>query len=231
MAGDLAWFIANILPYITLGVMTLALVYNFVKWAVMPRPVVWALFPAKHNTFDILLGIIKKIFALPGPRKVDISIWSLAMLFHIGLIISLSFHAKYIFVPSLGPAEYYLGAAAGIAAAIGTVGFFIRRIDMAKNKVDSTFADYFALILLMATLTLGAYLRIAGIIDHEQMWAWVQGILTLNPVEPPSHPLFLLHITLAQIYMMYLPFKTLIHPIAILFGQKVILDERHIYPR
>lgn len=231
MAGELAWFIANILPYITLAVMTLALVYNFVKWLVMPRPVVWALFPAKHNTVEILLGLVKKIFVLPGPRKVDISIWILAMLFHIGLIVSLSLHAKYIFVPSLGPMEYYLGAAAGVAAAIGTIGFFIRRIEMHKTKVDSTFADYFALILLMATLTLGAYLRIGGIMDHEHMWMWVRGILTLSPVDPPTHPLFLVHITLAQIYMMYLPFKTLIHPIAIFFGQKVILDERHIYPR
>jgi nitrate reductase gamma subunit len=59
----------------------------------------------------------------------------------------------------------------------------------------------------------------------------VQGVLTLNPVQPPEHPLFLVHILLAQIYMMYLPFKTLIHPIAILFGQKIVLDERHIYPR
>lgn len=158
MSGEITWFIANILPYITLGVMTLAVVYNFVKWAVMPRPVVWALFPAKHTQFEILMGIIKKIFVLPGPRKVDKTMWILAILFHLGLIISLSFHTKYILVPSLGPIEYYLGAISGVAAAIGAVGFIIRRIDMSKTKVDSTFADYFALVLLMATLSLGAYL-------------------------------------------------------------------------
>ena len=230
MAGELAWFIANILPYVTLGVFFIALLYNFVKWLVMPRPVVWALLPAKHSTVDILLTIVKRIFTLPGPRKVDKTVWVLAWLFHIGLIVSLSLHAKYILMPTF-PAEYYLGSAAGVAAAIGTLGFLIRRIDIAKDKVDSTFADYFALILLMVTLSLGAYLRIAGVMDHEQMWAWVQGILTLKPVTPPDHPLFLTHILLAQIYMMYLPFKTLIHPIAILFGQKIVLDERHIYPR
>ncbi len=230
MAGELAWFIANILPYITLGVFFIALVYNFVKWLVMPRPVVWAIFPAKHTTSEILLNIAKRIFTLPGPRMVDKTIWTLAWLFHAGLIISLALHAKYMLMPSL-PGEYYLGAAAGVAAAVGTLGFIIRRIDIAKDKVDSTFADYFALILLMATLSLGAYLRLTQAMDHEEMWMWVQGILTLNPVAPPENPLFLVHILLAQIYMMYLPFKTLIHPIAILFGQKILLDERHIYPR
>lgn len=230
MAGELAWFIANILPYVTLGVFFIALVYNFVKWLVMPRPVVWALFPAKHSKADILITIGRRIFTLPGPRKVDKTVWVLAWLFHIGLIVSLLLHSKYILMPTF-PAEYYLGSAAGIAAAVGTLGFFIRRIDIAKDKVDSSFADYFALILLMATLSLGAYLRIGGLMDHEHMWMWVQGILTFNPVAPPEQPLFLVHILLAQIYMMYLPFKTLIHPIAILFGQKVILDENHIYPR
>jgi nitrate reductase gamma subunit len=196
----------------------------------MPRPVVWSLFPAKRSTFDILLTIAARIFTLPGPRKVDITIWVLAWLFHIGLIVSLLLHAKYILMPSF-PAEYYLGSAAGVAAAIGTLGFIIRRIDLAKTKADSTFADYFALILLLVTLSLGAYLRLGELVEPGVTWAWVRGVLTLNPVPPPEHPLFLVHILLAQIYLMYLPFKTLIHPIAILFGQKIILDERHIYPR
>jgi nitrate reductase gamma subunit len=230
MVGELAWFIGNILPYVTLAVFFIVLVYNFLKWVVMPRPLVWSLFPAKRSTFDILLTIGKRIFTLPGPRKVDKTIWVLAWLFHIGLIVSLLLHAKYVLMPTF-PAEYYLGSIAGVAAAIGTVGFIIRRIDIAKDKVDSTFADYFALILLIVTLSLGAYLRLGGVVEHETMWAWVQGVLTLNPVQPPEHPLFLIHILLAQIYMMYLPFKTLVHPIAILFGQKIILDERHIYPR
>lgn len=231
MAEELAWFIANILPYITLAVMVSVVIYNFVKWSVNPRLLVWAIFPAKHKTVDILVGIVKRIFGLLGPRRVDTTIWVLAIVFHIGLIVSLGFHLKYIAIPSLGLIEYYSAGAAGIAAVIGAIGFYIKRINMKKDKVDSTFAEYFALALLLATIILGTYTRVGGIMNHVEVWEWVRGILTFSPVAPPTNPIFLVHITLAQIYMMYLPFKTLLHPIAIYFGQKVILDERHTYPR
>jgi|GEM_PF-666008 len=226
MSG-IAWFVGNILPYITWSIFFIALLYNFLKWFFIPRPIVWAIFPARYNTLSIYANIVKRIFTLPGPLFVDKVIFVLALLFHFGLIISLSLHAKYIFTPNL-PIEYLLGTAAGIAAAIGSFGFVIRRMTL-KEKAVSTPEDYFSLILLILTLSLGCYLRILNLVDHEAMWSWVIGVLTLRPVDPPANPIFIVHILLAQIYIAYLPFKTLMHPIGIFFGQKVILDGRHIH--
>lgn len=124
--------------------------------------------------------------------------------------------------------EHILDSIAGLAAGIGTFGFLIRRY-MIRHKVKSSFSDYFALILLMITLALGEYLRISSIVNHDEVWRWIHGILTFNNVSPPTHPLFLIHILLAQLYMIYLPFKTLIHPIAILYGQKIVLNGRHLH--
>jgi len=218
-------FIGVYLPYITLVVFVITTIYNFFKWMFLPRPVMWAIFPAKKSLANILLTIVMRIFSLPGPRKFDKLIYTLAWMFHIGLIVSLSLHAKYIFMPRL-PYEYEAGTIAGMLAAIGSVGFIIRRY--ADKRADSYFADYFALILLIVTLSLGEYIRIFKAVDSTHLWAWVQGILTLSPILPPINTLFLIHILFAQIYMMYLPFKTLIHPIAIFYGQKIILDQRHI---
>ena len=230
MNDIIIWFIGDVLPYITILVFIAVLIYNFIKWLLLPRPIVWSLFPSKHSTLSILLTIAGRIFALPGPRKVDKLVFGLAWIFHIGLIVSLSLHAKYIFIPSI-PAEYYLGSIAGIAAAIGTIGFIIHRIDIDRTKVNSSFADYFALALLLTAVSLGAYLRIYGVMDHEAVWMWIQSILSLKPIPPPSNPVFLTHILIAQIYMIYLPFKTLIHPIAMFYGQKVMLDGRHLHER
>lgn len=227
MVSLLVWFIGNIMPYITLIVFSLTLAYNFFKWMLMPRPIVWAIFPAKYNNLSIFITIVKRIFTLPGPRKFDKILWVLAWLFHIGLIVSLSLHAKYIFISNI-PSEHILGSIAGLAAGIGTLGFLIRRY-MIRHKVKSSFSDYFALILLMITLALGEYLRISSIVNHDEVWRWIHGILTFNNVSPPTHPLFLIHILLAQLYMIYLPFKTLIHPIAILYGQKIVLNGRHLH--
>ncbi len=213
------------LPYITLAVFGLAVIYNFFKWMFLPRPVMWAIFPAKKSLVNILFTIAQRIFSLPGPRKFDKLIFTLSWMFHIGLIVSLSLHAKYIFTSHL-PYEYEVGTTAGMLAAIGSVGFIIRRY--ADKRADSHFADYFALILLIITLSLGQYIRMFKMVESTHLWTWVQGILTLNPILPPANILFLMHILFAQIYMMYLPFKTLIHPIAIFYGQKIILDSRHV---
>lgn len=213
------------LPYVTLIVFGVAVLYNFLKWIFFPRPVMWAIFPAKKNVASILLTIGRRIFSLPGPRKFDKLIFTLAWMFHIGLIVSLSLHAKYIFTSHL-PYEYEIGSTAGILAAVGSLGFLLRRI--VDKRAESYFADYFALVLLNVTLFLGQFARMFKVVEPSQMWMWVQGILTLSPVLPPTNIFFLIHIFFAQIYMMYLPFKTLIHPIAIFYGQKIILDQRHV---
>ncbi|MCL7401228.1 MAG: respiratory nitrate reductase subunit gamma [Thaumarchaeota archaeon] len=217
-------FIGIYLPYITLVVFIVAVIYNFFKWIFLPRPIMWAIFPAKKSLANILFTIATRIFSLPGPRKFDKLIFTLAWMFHIGLIVSLTLHAKYIFIPHL-PYEYEVGTIAGMLAAIGSVGFIIRRY--VDKRADSYFADYFALILLIITLSLGQYIRMFRVVESTHLWTWVQGILTLNPIPPPVNTLFLIHIVFAQIYMIYLPFKTLIHPIAIFYGQKIILDQRH----
>ena len=217
-------FIGIYLPYITLVVFVIVIIYNFFKWMFLPRPVMWAIFPAKKSLANILFTIATRIFSLPGPRKFDKLIFTLAWMFHMGLIVSLSLHAKYIFMLRL-PYEYEVGTIAGMLAAIGSVGFIIRRY--VDKRADSYFADYFALILLIITLSLGQYIRMFRVVESTHLWAWVQGILTLSPILPPANILFLIHILFAQIYMMYLPFKTLIHPIAIFYGQKIILDQRH----
>ncbi|MEM2548546.1 MAG: respiratory nitrate reductase subunit gamma [Nitrososphaerota archaeon] len=219
------FIIGIMMPYLTLIVFGVALIYNFFKWMFLPRPVMWAIFPAKENIVSIFLTIAKRIFSLPGPMKFDKLIFTLAWMFHIGLIVSLSLHAKYILLPHL-PFEYEMGSIAGLLAAIGSFGFIIRRYY--DKRAESYFADYFALILLIVTLLLGTYIRILKLIDPTQLWSWVQGILSLSPTLPPTNTLFLIHLFFAQIYMMYLPFKTLIHPIAIFYGQKVILDKRHL---
>ncbi|MEN2974346.1 MAG: respiratory nitrate reductase subunit gamma [Candidatus Caldarchaeales archaeon] len=216
--------IGVVLPYLTLIMFIVALAYNFFKWMFLPKPIMWAVFPAKKTRTSILLTIGLRIFSLPGPRKFDKLIFTLTWMFHIGLIISLSLHAKYVFLPHVA-LEYEIGTVAGFSAAIGSIGFLLRRLK--DKRAESYFTDYFALALLIITLFLGQYIRMFKLVDSAQVWAWVQGILSLNPVLPPADIIFLVHILFAQIYMMYLPFKTLIHPISIFYGQKIILDQRH----
>jgi nitrate reductase gamma subunit len=44
------------------------------------------------------------------------------------------------------------------------------------------------------------------------------GLLTLNPVAPPLHPLFLIHFLLVLVLMIYFPFSKLLHAGGVFFS-------------
>ena len=48
--------------------------------------------------------------------------------------------------------------------------------------------------------------------------AFILGLLTLHPVAPPQHPLFLLHFFLVLMLMIYFPFSKLLHAGGIFFS-------------
>ncbi len=78
--------------------------------------------------------------------------------------------------------------------------------------------DYFALVLLgliAATGILTKYWLHVNVVDVK---AFTLGLLTLRPVAPPAHPLFLVHFVLVIGLMLYFPFSKLLHAGGIFFS-------------
>jgi nitrate reductase gamma subunit len=48
--------------------------------------------------------------------------------------------------------------------------------------------------------------------------AFLLGLMTLRPVAPPQHPLFLVHFVLVSLLMIYFPFSKLLHAGGIFFS-------------
>jgi len=95
---------------------------------------------------------------------------------------------------------------------------FWRRLALPRSLYISNVPDYFALALLggiAATGILVSYWLHVSIVDVK---AYVLGLMTLHPVAPPNHPLFLLHLTLVLILMIYFPFSKLLHAGGIFFS-------------
>ena len=78
--------------------------------------------------------------------------------------------------------------------------------------------DYFVLVLLglvAGTGILVSYWAHVYILDVK---AFILGLMTLRPIAPPQHPLFLLHLTFVLILMVYFPFSKLLHAGGIFFS-------------
>jgi nitrate reductase gamma subunit len=67
--------------------------------------------------------------------------------------------------------------------------------------------------------------------------AYILGLLTLRPVPPPMHPLFLTHLSLVFILMIYFPWSKLLHAGGIFFSptraqpyQVQVAGKRYVNP-
>jgi nitrate reductase gamma subunit len=216
----LVFLVANVLPYVAVTVFVGGLVYRLWTWCSLPVPVRLTIFPAPESQAGLGLNIAKKVAFLPGLYSADRGLWTATILFHIGLFTSLGLHLKYFAVPSIS-LEFALGSFAGLITAITAFYYFMRRVVIPRASVISSFEDRFALIFLLAIISLGTYMRIFHVVDHEQVWAYIHGLMAFNPVPPPNNPIFLTHLTMGLLYLMYIPFSKAIHSMGIFLCQKI----------
>jgi nitrate reductase gamma subunit len=69
--------------------------------------------------------------------------------------------------------------------------------------------------LIAGTGLLVSYWLHAYLVDVK---AFILGLMTLNPVGVPRHPLFLLHLLLVLVLMLYFPYSKLLHAGGVFFS-------------
>jgi nitrate reductase gamma subunit len=230
--------IAWVLPYFTVAIFVGGVSFKAGIWLLRPMPVKWALYPAPPAGSKRLGTILTEIFTLRSHMKGSKRLWGGAILFHVGLFTSFALHAfvNIWFAPiydplfrsigltanSLQTSAFLIGSAAGILTlAVVVYPFLLNRVFVREVRDISSFSDYAALILLFLTIALGTYLRLFQIVNPTSLTTYLVSLATLTPVQPPSDPAFLLHLLLAQLYLIYFPFSKPMHFIGSLINQKI----------
>jgi len=231
--------IAWILPYFTIAIFVGGVAFKVLNWLLHPMPVKWALYPAPASGAKRLITILVEVLTLRSHLRGYKRLWVGALLFHVGLFTSFALHAFvnlwfariYDTIFQLigltrGVIEstaFLVGSAAGlITTAIVVYPFLLNRVFVREVREISSFADYGPLMLLLVTIALGTYLRLFHIVDPAHLRTYLVSLAALSPIQPPSDPLFLLHLLLAQIYLIYFPFSKPMHFIGLLINQKII---------
>jgi nitrate reductase gamma subunit len=191
-------------------------------WGYLRTPMPWpeVTTPAPETEGGAVGRVIGDVLLFPNLFKADKFLWIGAWIFHIALWAILFRHLRYFTypVPSLvlymEPVALFFGYLFGLA----TLYLFWRRFALSRTLYVSGLPDYFALVLLGAIAGTGlmvSYWAHAYLVDVK---AFMLGLLTLNPVPPPFHPLFLLHFGLVLVLMIYFPFSKLLHAGGIFFS-------------
>jgi nitrate reductase gamma subunit len=209
----------------------------------------------KKSIVGELSYMLKEILLLKSVRENNRVLWIFSLPFHWSIYI-LAGMAFLLFLDAAFSIEIskpalilaYAGYAAGI---YGSVGLLIKRAADSNLRTYSTFANYFNLVFLAAFYVSGLYAMVSIDSFTPSMIDFIKSIMSadLSTVIPTE---LAIHIIIAMLFVIYMPFTQMIHfvakyftyhsikwndapmndkmaaAIAVLMGQPVSWSGRHI---
>ena len=237
------YFIGTVLPYITLVVFTIGVLYRLGRWVgarIVHRIV---LSPFSRTPSDVVVNIGAEAVFFRSMFRMDKKLWLGAWLMHVALFSVLAGHLLGIY--TLGDEFTYIGATKvlsehmsdllgesfGLLLFVALLYLLYRRITIKEVRVVSATSDYLHLFLLIAIVGVGDLMRLvpAWGIEYFPVRQWVTGILMGSPVPFPQVPLFAVHLLLVQILMMVFPYSKLMHSLG-MFANRWILHKVYVDP-
>lgn len=227
------------LSYVAAFAFVIGLLTKLIGYLRTPAPLPIATTPAPESEGGVIVRLLSDVLIFPNLFKADKGLWVGAWLFHAALASILFRHLRYFTYPvpglvlSMEPVALFFGYLFGITA----LYLFWRRLALPRTLYVSKIPDYFALVLLGLIAGTGIMVSYWAHVYLVDVKAFILGLMTFNPVAPPNHPLFLLHLFLILLLMIYFPFSKLLHAGGIFFSppenqpyhiQKV--GKRHINP-
>lgn len=175
------------------------------------------------------VGVAAEAFAVPSAFRKDKIFWLFILVFHMAFFLLFIGHLELIRefkAIQIIPHEVFLGAGAvGIVLIIAVLYFLFRRFRSPWREI-SVPEDYLILILLFLTMIIGSHLHLSariyaggGAFDIpvEAYREYLSSLVALKPVVPdgiansPHYVLVALHIFLANLVLMLIPFSKVVH--------------------
>ena len=220
----LYYFIMVPLVYISVIVMIVGIIAKIVSIVRAPIPAFsLKTYPAKKHPFFAALA---DTFGMPMIRKEKPLFWFFLMMFHIGIFFLFFGHLDLFPGVNLMPPEsrHMIGAGAvGLSVTIPTFYFLFRRFKGQERHI-SVPSDYLLLLLLLFIFLLGDMISWGnswtanGFVMTKADFKNYFGILKSFSFADPrtvlhgSHYHFVvLHVFLAELFMMILPFTKIVH--------------------
>jgi nitrate reductase gamma subunit len=230
---EFASFVGGVLPYAAVVTFVVGMAYRFYVWFRTPQPAEITLYSWPEGS--MLRNLLGEVLFFPGLFKSDKVLWTMSWVFHVSLALVLVGHLRVfsalvdrglmaLGVSAVGIEQMssLLGGAAGIVMLATATSLIIRRQAVQRVREISTLPDYFALLLLVAIIATGDAMRFSSQhfdLTQTRVWAW--SLLTFNPVVPQNRA-FLVHATLAQLLLMFIPFSKILHWGGIFFTETLV---------
>lgn len=223
-ASDILWKLLSLffigLAYFSAVTFVGGLLWKVTGYLRTPMPLPHALTPAPRTEAQAVLRVLGEVTIFQSLFKADKWLWAGAWIFHIALAAVLFRHLRYFTYPIPGLVLYMETVALLFGVLLGAAILFLfwRRLALPRTLYISNIPDYFVLTLLGLIAGTGltvSYWLHANLVDVK---GFLLGLMTFRPVDVPRHPLFLLHLFLVLVLMLYFPFSKLLHAGGVFFS-------------
>lgn len=231
------FIVGVILPYVALLVFVVGMAYRLYIWRKLPSPPM-TLFPAPSDGRANTINTIQEIVLFKSLFKGDRVLWVFAWVFHAVLLLILIGHFRVFtnvdgLLIRLGMSEDAIraisggaGGAAGVVILLATILLLARRLALPRVRQITGVADYLALLLIGAIIITGNMMRFSG--EHfdlaitREYFGTLATFGNVTGAEALRHGVFLVHMCLALVLIVCMPFSKILHFGGIFFTQQLI---------
>ena len=226
-----------ILPYIAIAVFLVGMIYHLFNWKKLPSPPM-TLYPAGSEPGSKTGNILKEAFLFRSLFKGDRALWLIAWIFHVVLALIFLGHLRVFFnldallmkfgmtEASINAMSGAVGGTAGILILLAAVLLIVRRMAIPRVREITNFADYSILLLLAAVIVTGNLMRFGGWhIDLAETRTYFGSLAAFSAGASATalqNGMFVLHMGLAMVLIMLIPFSKILHVGGVFFSQYLI---------
>jgi nitrate reductase gamma subunit len=233
----LRFVVGVVLPYIAIAVFLMGMIHRLIGWKKLASPPM-TLYPAGSEKGGKTANILKEAFFFRSLVKSDRILWVLAWGFHVVLALIFIGHFRVVMnvdviLTKLGMSEDSIGAmssgvggAAGVLIFLAAILLLVRRFSLTRVKEVTGLGDYAILILLTAIIVTGNMMRLGG--EHLDLGvtrSYFASLVTFSDVASAKaleNGTFVVHMGLAFVLIMLIPFSKILHLGGVFFTQHLI---------
>ncbi|MBI4669139.1 MAG: respiratory nitrate reductase subunit gamma [Elusimicrobia bacterium] len=230
-------FVGIILPYAAIAIFIAGMIWRIQTWRKLASPAI-TLFPTPPNEQANTLNTIKEALFFKSLFQGDRALWFFAWVFHAALALIFIGHFRVFFnadviLKAMGMSDQAIdamsmnaGGAAGVVILAAALVLLVRRLVSPRVNEITGFGDYFALFLIGAILVTGNLMRFGSEhINLAETRKYFAGLAVFGAGTDETilrNSSFLVHISLAWLLMMTIPFSKILHLGGIFFTHQLI---------
>jgi nitrate reductase gamma subunit len=209
-----------ILGYAAIAVFLIGVLAKVWKYGTTPAPLKIPQTPAPVTAAGVPTRVLSEVVLFKSLFKSNRVIWLAGYVFHIGLLLAVIKHYRFLFAAAPAGLSYFdtLEFYPGLIMLGGLALLFVLRLIVDRTMFISVMTDYVLLILLIAIAGTGTLAKHFFRVDLTQVKEFMMGLIAFNPKDFPTETIFIIHFSLVLLLLLYFPFSKLMHAAGLFFS-------------